>query len=373
LKTKNIKANILIFIISLCTFFFVFADEKPKKPLSLNNDIRLLRDARDEYRSGNYGEALRLAGEAKIERKDQIIWELYTLQNSFKSFEVKKAADELSAIIPILEQRQEYDSLEIIRRYEMKMSVSYFNDSPSRLITYISERKDFPEADWIIGNVYKYEGEYSLAKEYLLAAWHNAALLDIHDEQYDILYSLADIACIEKDNESYETDLLLILSDDDDFKNTDLNDAMLLTIRNKQADSMENFFKLFRSRNFRSITAYFKLADYYSPVDKDKALKACALGVLTCFTKMYMTVKQRDPEYEYTQLHSLFEEISKYQDILDWADKNKIWEGFIDFAAYVYEDGNTDFSKKLYTALAGYLPDEYCKNKAEKELGKITQ
>jgi hypothetical protein len=373
LKTKNIKENIIVFIISTCICFFAAADEKPKKPLYLNNSIRLFRDARDEYRSENYGEALRLADEAKIERKNQIIWEVYTLQNSFKSFEVKKAADKLSAIIPILEKRQEYDSLEIIRRYETKMSVSYFNDSASRLIDYISERKDFPEADCIIGNVYKYEGEYNLAKEYFISAWKDASLLDVHDEQYDILYSLADIAYIEEDNESYEADLLLILSDDRYFKNIDLNDAMMLIIRNKQAGSMEKFFKLFRSEDFRSIEAYFDLADYYSQSNKDKALKACALGVLTSFTKMYMTVKQRDPEYEYTQLTSLFEEISKYQDILDWADKNKIWEGFIDFARNVYEDGNADFSKDLYAALAGYLPDEYCRNKAEKGLGKITQ
>ncbi|HAH61675.1 MAG TPA: hypothetical protein DCL73_06215, partial [Treponema sp.] len=245
MNTNNMKKNILIFIVSVCICFFAAADEKPKKPSYPDNDIRLLRSARETFRAGSCGEALKLAVQAEIERKKQVAWEIYTLQNSFKSSEVKKAADVLSAIIPVLEKRQEYDSLEIIRRYESKLSPSYFSDSASNLIEYIRKRNAFPEADWIIGNVYKYEGEYNLAKEYLLSAWRNAPLLDVSDEQYDILYSLADIAYLDNDKENYEADLLLILSDDRYFRNVDLNDAMMLTIRNQKAGSMEKFFNLF--------------------------------------------------------------------------------------------------------------------------------
>ncbi len=366
------KENILIFTVAVCICFFAAAGERPKKPAYLNNDIRLLRSARETFRSGSYGKALKLAEEAEIERKKQVAWEIYTLQNSFKSSEVKKAADVLSAIIPVLEKRQEYDSLEIIRRYESKLSPSYFGDSASNLIEYIRKRNAFPEADRIIGDVYKYEGEYDLAKEYFLSAWHNAPLLDVSDEQYDILYSLADIAYLDNDRENYEADLLLILSDDRYFRNVDLNDAMILTVRNKQTESMEKFFNLFRSDDYRSIPAYFKLADFYSPDNKDKALKASALGALTGFTKMYTAVKQRDPQFDYTALSSLFEEVSRYTDILNWADENKIWSGFISFAQKVYEDGNTEFSKDLYTALAGYAPDDYCKKQAVRALENFT-
>ncbi|HAH61674.1 MAG TPA: hypothetical protein DCL73_06210, partial [Treponema sp.] len=77
--------------------------------------------------------------------------------------------------------------------------------------------------------------------------------------------------------------------------------------------------------DYRSISAYFKLADFYAADNKDKALKASALGVLTGFTKMYTAVKQRDPEFEYTGVSSLFEEVSRYTGILDWAGENKIW------------------------------------------------
>ncbi len=363
----------MIFILSSFITFYAASVERPKKPVYLGNDIRLLRNARENYRAGNYGTALNLADQAETERKNQIKWEIYTLQNSFKSSEVKKAADSLSLIIPVLEKRQEYDSLEIIHRYETKKTLAYFNNSAARLVAYIQQRQTFPEADWIIGDVYKYEGEYKLSNEYLLLAWHNAALLDVSDEQYDILYSLADIAYLTNDMESYEADLLLILSDDRYFRNSDLNDAIMLFIRNENPGSMEKFFMLFRSNDYRSISAYFKLAELYDTTDKEKALRACALGVLTGFTKMYTTVKQRDPEFEYNQLSLFFEEITKYTDILEWADKNEIWTGYMDLAQRIYANGNISFARDLYTALAEYAPEEYCKKQAARALETFVQ
>lgn len=367
------RKNILILTVSVCMCLLAVADERPKKPQYLNSDIRLLRSAREEFRSGSYGKALKFAGEAEIERKNQVAWEIYTLQNSFKSSEVKKAADVLSAVIPVLEKRQEYDSLEIIHWYERKLSLSYFNDSASALIEYIRKRSAYPEADWIIGNVYKMEGDYDLAEEYLLSAWHNAQFLDVSDEQYDILYSLADTAYLKNDMESYEADLLLILSDDRYFRNVNLDDAMMLTIRNSRPGAMERFFEYFRSDDYRSIPAYFKLADFYDTTDKDKALKASALGVLTGFTKMYTAVKDRDPEFEYTGLASLFEEISSYTDILDWSGENQIWDGFIVFAKKTAGDGDAGFSKDLYRVLADCAPDPRCKKQAALALSTFVQ
>jgi hypothetical protein len=371
---KTIHKQVLLILLAAGTCVLrAAADEKPRKPLYPDADIRELRSARAAYLAGDYGNALKSAESAKIERKKLISWQLYTLQNSLKSSEVKKAGNSLSLMMPIMEKRQEYDAIDIIKRYEIKMTPGYFADSAEQLTGFIQKRNSFPEADWIIGDVYRCEGEYVQAKDYLLSAWNNAFLLNVPEEQYDILYSLADIAGIENDTEGYETDLLLILADDKFFKNSILNDAMLLTIRNQKAGAMEKFFTYFRSEDYRSIAAYFKLADFYTASSPDKALKACALGVLTGFTKMYETVMLRDSEYEYTGLSSLLREITRYPDILDWADKNDIWNGFIDFAGKTAAEGDSTFARDLYTALAADAPDQYFREQAARALKKTAQ
>jgi hypothetical protein len=368
------KTNILIFTLFAVFCFFSSADEKPKKPAYYDTDVRILRNARTEYGSGNYGQAIKLAEEAKIARKDKISWEIYTLQGSLKSSEVRKANDELSEIVPILEKRQEYDSIEIIKRYEEKIQASSINNSASRLVAYISGREMYPEADWLIGNIYKFEGEYNLAEKYLLSAWNHASLLDVPDEQYDILYSLADIAYDTEDFDNYEADLLLIVGDNKYFTNPDINDVVMLAIRNRKSGEMEKFFNMFRSDEYRSLKAYSKLSDYYEEKgDRDKALKACSLGVLTGFTKMYNTVKQRDPEFEYVKLYSLFIEIEKYPDIVEWSVENKIWKCFTNLADKTFNDGDIQFAEDLYTVLSNYAPEQYWKEQAAGALKKITQ
>lgn len=374
MKTAYIKTNIVIFTLAAVCCVFASADEKPKKPAYYDNDVRILRNARTEYGAGNYGQSMKLAEEAKIARKDKIAWEIYTLQGSLKSSEVRKANDALSEIVPLLEKRQEYDSIEIIKRYEEKAPASSFNDSASKLVAYISGRESYPEADWLIGNIYKYEGEYNLAEKYLLSAWNHASLLDVPDEQYDILYSLADIAYDTEDFDNYEADLLLIAGDNNYFTNPDINDAIMLAIRSRKSGEMEKFFKMFRSDEYRSLKAYAKLSEYYEKKgDKDKALKACSLEVLTGFTKMYTTVKQRDPEFEYDKLQSLFIEIGKYPDILNWAVENEIWKCFTNLAEKTFNDGDIQFAQDLYSVLSMYAPEQYWKDQAAAVLKNLTQ
>ena len=148
----------------------------------------------------------------------------------------------------------------------------------------------------------------------------------------------------------------------------------MLAIRNRKAGEMEKFFTMFRSDEYRSLKAYSELSDYYEEKgDKNKALKACSLAVLTSFTKMYNTVKQRDPEFEYDKLQSLFIEIRKYPDILDWAVDNRIWQCFTNLAEKTFNDGDISFAEDLYTVLSNYAPEQYWQEHAAEELKKFTQ
>mgnify|MGYP000888774953 FL=1 len=67
------------------------AQVRPKKPRDLESDIKLLRSSRVEFDNGNYGEALRLANEAKIARREIVAWEADTLSYALKPREVQKA------------------------------------------------------------------------------------------------------------------------------------------------------------------------------------------------------------------------------------------------------------------------------------------
>ena len=363
------KKIVIVFFVLLLSYSSLCAQVRPKKPRDLESDIKLLRSSRVEFDNGKYGEALRLANEAKIARREIVAWEADTLAYALKPCEVQKEVQRangvLSDVLAVLKKREDYDAVEIVERYVGKKTSAFFNNSADALVSYVSTRRVFPEADRLIGCIYFLEGEYSLAKQYLLNAWQSASLLDVPDERYDILYALSDIALIEKDFDGYEKDLLLIVSGESLLKNKSFERAFLLIVQNGDAGSMEKFFTLFRSEDYTVLDAYFKLASYYGERGfADKALKAFALGTLTAFTKMYNTVKARDPEFEYQNLESLFTEIARFSDIVDWASERQLWKGFSDFADCVQKAGNDRFAFDLYTAMAKSAPDDYWKKKA---------
>lgn len=331
-----------------------------------SEDIRLLREANTAYRACDFGKALEYAERAKHERKQIIKWQYATVNSSFKAGEVKRAHGVLTDIIPILEEREEYDAIGIIVMYQRKLPDSYLKNSAENLVSFLENNDAFPEADLLIGRVYRLEGEYSLSRQYLLAAWQNASLLDIRDEQYLILYELAELCSLEGNMDGYEKNLLLVLKDSADFNNANLKNALISRIRGGKKEDMEKFFLLFRCNSFQSIKAYGLLADYYGEAgEKRKCLVTSALGVLTGFTKIHDTILARDPEFVYTGLQSLFEKMVEYSDIMEWAEEERIWHDFNEFAMRVNDEGGKYFASGLLRILSASAPEGYWREQAK--------
>ncbi|MBR7064293.1 MAG: hypothetical protein IKI31_04020, partial [Treponema sp.] len=224
----------------------------------------MLYSARNSFTSGDYASALKYAEEAKVFRKNQVSSHIHSLEQAFKPREVQRKNDSLKDIILVLEKRDDFKALDIIHFYLQKKSVSDFKNSAATLLSHISMRKEFPEADWIIGSVYKLEGEYELSREYLLTAWKNSFLLDVPDEQFSILYELAELEKLQNNLDDYEKYLLLVLQNDKYFNNASFSSATSNIINMKKDDSFEKFFLMFRSDNYKALKAYSLLSDYYT-------------------------------------------------------------------------------------------------------------
>lgn len=361
------------FLICILISFLPLFSQTLKEPDYIYNDQRIFNDAEIAYENNDFSLALKLAEKAIETRKNRIDWEVFTLENSFKPAEVKYVGDFLSLSKNVLSERQDYDSLAIINRYEKKYGTQAFDDSKIKLIDFIKSKRPFPEADVLCANIYKLEGEYVLATSFYEKAFENASVLDIPDEKYSILYSLAEISSIQKKYDDYEKYLLLIVAQDSLYKDSAFIRAMNKTISSAKSNALEKFFSLYRAENFSLLKAYMDLAAYYDSKNiPEKALNCSALCALTGFTKIYEVIKKRNPEFEYSGLASVLKEVVLYQDIIDWGINNKVWQGFNEFAALAQRNNNPVFAVQLYSILKNYSPEEYWKNDAEIQFSRIT-
>lgn len=321
------------------------------------NYVSLYRNAVFYFEHNDYGKALTFAEDAITYKKAKSDYEIKVLNNSLSAKSVKNAGDSIVNILKVLERRDEKESIGIITNYLKIKGESFFENSIGKMLEFIHRNSEYPEAQFLIGQIYKLEGEYNIAETYYSMALNNKEVLDIPDFKYEILYSLSEISLLEKNYDKYETRLLNVLVDDKFVSDENLKRAMLNTIANS---SVERFFTLYRASDFISIKAYNNLTEYYYEKGfLDKALYYCTLSVITSFTKINEVMLSRNSEYEYSNLVSFFDEVNANSDIVKWGTDNDVWKSFNMLAKISKESGYLNFSQTLLRILVKHSPQEY--------------
>ena len=362
------KKTVSFFILSAICFSLFAATKKS----TLDESVEAYRMAIEAMDAQDYGKALKYSEDAILYRKQRIENQINKLKNSLSAKRVQAAGDHIDPVLNVLNNRKEYETAGIIEYYVKKKGKDYFENSVTKLLEYLEDSKDFPEAHKIIGDIYKLEGEYTFAEEYYTMALQRSDVLDIPDEKYEILYMLADISRLEGDLPKMETRLLNILAEDNNYRDAALKRSMKGTIASNKKDSMEKFFNLYRADSYNCIDAYNQLAEYYHNAEKlDKALDFAALAAITSFTRIIDILYSRSSVYEYENLEGFLQEASYYDDVIEWASRNSAWKSFNILASYSTEAGYKNFSTMLLRVLARYTPETYWQRDAVLQLERM--
>lgn len=362
---NKLKAFATAIILCFCTATFLSAKE-PLRPEEKDYDVLLT--AQEMLDSMDYGGALKMAMHAKNIRTQLCAWQLFILEKELSPAAVRSKGDYLPDVLQILKERNSFDAVQIISSLIEKKTDVFFDYSMKKLVSYISEKKAYPEADFICGKVYQFEGEYEMAMQFYDAAVQNADFLDIPAEKYEILYQMAYLAQQKNDNAEYEKYLLMILADDSlYYKNTVFCNAVMRTISSPaEKEPLKKFFSLYRVDSSNYLRAYNLISKYYLEYgETQKAVTAMALSVLSAFSKIYNVVHIREPYGNYSDFEELFIKMQDWEDITQWLQNNAVWETFISFAELTENLGYRTFSEQLFIAVYNSCPEKYWKQKIE--------
>ena len=327
--------------------------------------LQTYRQAIDFYNNQEYGKALKYAEDSIVYKKDLIQSEVNLLVNSLAPKEVSSVGEKIDNVLKILTEREDKDAIDIINKYLKLKGYDFFQDSISNLLNYIKGNIDFPEADKLIGDVYKIDTEYDFAKYYYEKALKKSEILNIPNEKYEILYMLADIEYLQNNFSEMEKWLLMIIAEDNNYKNKALQTSLVNTINKNNKKAVEDFFKLYRADGIYCIQAYDKLSSYYKENNQtEKALFFSSLSVLTIFSRLYDYIEKRESDFKYTDFASFLKELTFHQDLLDWCDEMSFWKKLNEFSRIVAFSGNNEFSKSLLRILMKNIPVEYYQKEA---------
>ena len=189
-------------------FFTFFAVNVFSVDLINEDSVQSYRDAKSFFLNKEYGKALDKCEEAITFRKENVLEEVSIITEALKPKQVQRAGDDLAAVLKVLNERNEKRPISVINKYIKLKGEDYFENSISKLISHIQQKEHYPEVYKLIGDIYKLEGEYKFAEDYYKKALDNSNVLNIPNDRFELLYSLAEISEINEDYKRMEIRLL---------------------------------------------------------------------------------------------------------------------------------------------------------------------
>jgi len=278
------------------------------------------------------------------------------LKNALKPRQVKRAGDDIQEVYKALEERDDYDACKIMDTIFLLRPPVFFDFSISRFMSYLEEKVAFPEADYITGKIYSIQGEYKQAMFYFERAYSKVHLLEIPDERFSIIYSIADVAGLLGQHDKQEKYLLLVLTEDPTFGSTVLESSKLKAMLNTIAKekTTDKFFRLYRVNKEIALKAYRDLSKIYLEAgNKKRSLTTSALAASIALTSLSEMLEKG---YVYSDFKDVLNRTGKNARIRQWAEDKNFWDIFINFADAMEANAYTAQAIDMYHKIAESIP-----------------
>lgn len=353
----------LIFLLSSLT---VFSQVVPKKPSSAELSWRILQEAQFAYDTGSFALAMNLANKAKANRVAESDYEVYVLDTALSPLAVRRAGEDFDSVLEVLIEREQTEAIRIIKRYLELYGPRFFSYSVHKMEDWVEAKRVYPEADFLIGKIYRLEGEYKTALDFYEKARLESEFLDIPEQQYDILYEMADLLKNRDDREKYKQALLLILDKDPNYKDQVLKRAMLKIVDANKASNVDRFFDLFRASSPKTLNALYSISLIFEEEgEAENSLFASALATVESFSHILLSISGRDENFEYTNLTDFLKTLSEYEDICNWCEENHFWDNLVSFCRKASKRGDIIYSNAMLEIIAENSCDSYTRTAAK--------
>jgi tetratricopeptide (TPR) repeat protein len=369
---KSLVAFLLIIISSS-----IFAQNKPQ-PWWLS-----LERGKQQYRTGDYGSALLSFEDAR--RSRQAMYE--------------QMERDLIVLLSINEVRRLGDSLEIVERYSKdkfhirasaalqelyyRVPKASLNNSALAALEAVGKLKDYPEAEYWIGEVYRVEGELPLALAQFRKAYAMRDLLENPGFGLELQYKIADLLLTRQeylemikvlDSIINEHDILWINAHQGDVmiaqnasaeKKTEVPYAQASASfashamnRTLETEGINRFLELYRYNNNLVEPAHRRLGFFYAVTGRPSAQQHLTFAFIIQNTIIIEEIFRHKFDFSLDDgsgrpaLSIIAENINNNPLLLSYMDEVEYYKTIYYLASSLYRNGKPSVARNLWTFLA---------------------
>lgn len=248
----------------------------------------------------------------------------------------ERISDSHRAFIEVLLLVLEYRPME-----SMNDSISTLRNRVRLLVTY-------PEAEYWKGRVFFVEGELALAELQYKRAYSMIPSLEIPDELYTILYSMAELYDAHSDFVAWENVLKGIVDSNDKEIDAFLREAMMATLLD---DGFNRFMTLYRIRPSYSLDANAALASFYLERGRAAALMHAAVAVNMTLTRAIAMIELKDRNYSWKSLEDFLSVAARRKDLAAHLQEAGLPRQLLTLADALYVAGGRSAAVMLWNAV----------------------
>jgi tetratricopeptide (TPR) repeat protein len=314
------------------------------------------------FRDGAYGNALLSFEDARRERRA-----LYTrLERNFIDFlsipEVRRLGDSLDRAEVYMAERNYSGAAEALGELYYRVPRESLNNSAVRALAALGRLKDYPEAEYWIGETYRAEGELGIALSQFQKTYDQRDLLENPGFSVALKYKIADIHKIRQEYTKMERTLLEILQGDtpeDPPRDTLWTEEASSFAKNALSRTLENdgiqrFLTLYRYNNAEVEAAHRLLGFYYYASGRHSQAKDHLMFAFLIQNTMLLEEALRGRyDFTFTSLEELLAELRRNSLLTAYIEEVEYYKTAYYLGAGLFATGKLTAARPLWEFLAG--------------------
>ncbi|MDR1929124.1 MAG: hypothetical protein LBQ44_00705 [Treponema sp.] len=302
------------------------------------------------FRNGEYGEALRSFESARENRRQRYAKMERDFITVLSIHEVRLLGDNLDLVETYIEREYRTDAAEALKQLYYRVPKNKLGNSAKKALTELGRLKSYPEAEYWIGEIYRAEGELSIALKQYQKAYEDREKLETPGFETEILYRMADARRLSQEYPEMEELLTEILKQDSLWGGESFNRGAMM--RSLENNGLNRFLVLYRHNNPAAERAHRLLGMYYYASGRhNRAAEHLLFAFVIQSTLMIDSLIKEQYNYSFSALSALVRDASSDPELRRFMIETEYFKTLYYLANSLYGSGKNAPAREIWVFL----------------------
>ncbi|MDR2402830.1 MAG: hypothetical protein LBD78_02255 [Spirochaetaceae bacterium] len=304
------------------------------------------------FRQGAYGDALIAFEDARNQRRDQFMRMRRDMITLLSAPEVRRLGDSLDLVEKYIAEERQLSAARALEELYYRVPRESLGGSALRIPDELERFKDYPEAEYWIGETYRVEGELGIALKQYQRTYELRDLLEAPGFVIPLLYRIADVHRLRQEYNEMENRLLEILEGDSLWSGGSGSFARAAMTRTLENDGINRFLTLYRYNKAEVLAAHRLLGFYYYASGRHgRAAEHLLFAFLIQNTILIEEITRNQFDYSFSTLDDLIARVRSRPALSGYPEDMEYYKTMYYLGTAFYGDGKLGPARNFWNFL----------------------